>query len=220
MKQVRSFFLKNSKQTFRKNDVLLYQGEAGEEVFFITDGFVKTYTIADDGDEKLITILGPGDVMNLESAIFPSFTHRYYYEAMVDGTVRITISTELKKMLENNSEALFEIVRYLMTRNDELAQTLDNILQAKADIKLVHMLALLVQRFGQELSDGVVTLPFTLSHAQLASMVGTTRETMTVQVRQLSRRGVLKPAKSGLFRNHKSGFEINLAKLREMTDVD
>ena len=62
------------------------------------------------------------------------------------------------------------------------------------------------------ISDGIVTLPFPLSHVQLASMVGTTRETMTVQVRQLSRKGVLK--------TNKSCFEINLEKLREMTDVE
>lgn len=217
---MRDFFLEQPAQRFRRTDVLLHQGEAGEDVLFITDGFVKTYTIADDGDEKLITILGPGDVMNLEAAFSSNTTHRYYYEAMTDGKVRILEAGLLEKQLEKDPAALFGLVRYLMNRNDELAQTLDNILQAKADVKLTNMLALLVQRFGQELSDGIVTLPFTLSHAQLASMVGTTRETMTVQVRQLSRQGVLKPAKSGLFRNHKSGFEINLAKLREMTDVD
>ena len=220
MKHMRAFFMNQPEQDYKRTDVLLHQGEAGEDVLFITDGFVKTYTIADDGDEKLITILGPGDVMNLEAALFNEVTHRYYYEAMTDGKVRILEAKSLEKKLEKDSAALFGLVRYLMTRNDELAQTLDNILQAKADVKLINMLALLVQRFGQELSEGTVTLPFTLSHAQLASMVGTTRETMTVQVRQLTKRGVLKPARNGLFRNHKSGFEINLAKLREMTDVD
>jgi CRP/FNR family transcriptional regulator len=220
MKHMREFFMNQPEQSYKKSDVILHQGETCENVLFITDGFVKTYTIADDGDEKLIAILGPGDVMNLEAALFANHDHRYYFEAMADGKLRILEAKQLEKKLEKNPAALFGLVRYLMTRNDELAQTLDNILQAKADIKLVNMLALLVQRFGQELSEGMVTLPFTLSHAQLASMVGTTRETMTVQVRQLTKRGVLKPAKSGLFRNHKSGFEINLAKLREMTDVD
>jgi CRP/FNR family transcriptional regulator len=217
---MREFFMNQPEQSYKKGDVILHQGETCENVLFITDGFVKTYTIADDGDEKLIAILGPGDVMNLEAALFTDQAHRYYFEAMTDGKLRILEAKQLEKKLEKNPAALFGLVRYLMTRNDELAQTLDNILQAKADVKLVNMLALLVQRFGQELSEGMVTLPFTLSHAQLASMVGTTRETMTVQVRQLTKRGVLKPAKSGLFRNHKSGFEINLAKLREMTDVD
>lgn len=220
MKPVRALFMKQPAQNYKRGDVLLHQGEVGDEVLFITDGFVKAYTIADDGDEKLITILGPGDVINLEAVLFFDHTHRYYYEAMTDGKVRILEALTLQKKLEKDSEALLGLARYLMTRNDELAQTLDNILQAKADVKLVNMLALLVQRFGQELSEGTVTLPFTLSHAQLASMVGTTRETMTVQVRQLTKRGVVKPAKSGLFRNHKSGFEINLAKLREMTDLD
>lgn len=220
MQHMRTFFMDQPEQVYRRGDVLLHQGEAGGEVLFITDGFVKTYTIADDGDEKLITILGPGDLMNLEAALSTDVTHRYYYEAMTDGKVRILEAKLLEGQLEQNPTALLGLVYYLMGRNDELAQTLDNILQAKADVKLVNMLALLVQRFGQELSEGTVTLPFVLSHAQLASMVGTTRETMTVQLRQLTKRGVVKPAKSGLFRNHKSGFEINLAKLREMTDVD
>ncbi len=206
-------------EAFTKGDVLLHQDEVGAEVYYLTDGFIKTYTIADDGDEKLIAILGPGDVMNLEAALFQEATHRYYYEAMTDGKVQVVSADQLEKLITGNPPALIDLVRYVMTRNDELAQTLDNILQAKADMKLVNYLALLVQRFGTETSEGIITLPFPLSHAQLASMVGTTRETMTVQIRQLTKAGVLKPARNGLFRNRQSGFEINLSKLRELTDV-
>lgn len=220
MKQLRAFFIKQPSEKFRKGDVLLHQDETGSHTYFLSDGFVKTYTIADDGDEKLIAILGPGDIMNLEAALFPNTTHRYYYEALTDGILHVVLSAKLEKLITHNPPALLGLVRYLMTRNDELAQTLDNILQAKADAKLAKYLALLVQRFGTETSDGIVTLPFPLSHAQLASMVGTTRETMTVQMRQLTKAGVLKPARAGIFRNHQSGFEINLAKLRELADVD
>ncbi len=212
MKNLRAFFLERDEQSFKKGTVLLHQGEAGGEVFYLTDGFVKTYTIADDGDEKLIAILGPGDVVNLEAALFHDITHRYYYEAMTDGKLRVVPAEALERQLRQNPDAQFGLVRYLMGWNDELSQTLVNILQAKADMKLINYLALLVERFGQEVRDGIVTLPFPLSHAQLASMVGTTRETMTVQVRRLSRAGVLKTNKSCL--------EINLEKLREMADVD
>ena len=212
MKHLRAFFLQEDQQTFKKGAVILHQGETGGEVSYITDGFVKAYTIADDGDEKLISLLGPGDVMNLQAAFFSDTTHRYYYEAMTDGSLRSMPADQLEKQIEKNPAALFGLVRYVLTWNDELSQTLDNILQAKADIKLVNYLALLVERFGQEVRDGIVTLPFPLSHVQLASMVGTTRETMTVHVRQLSRKGVLK--------TNKSCFEINLEKLREMTDVE
>lgn len=219
MKQLRSFFLKQPTEKYAKGDVLFHQDEVGRDTYYITDGFVKTYTIADDGDEKLIAILGPGDIMNLEAALFPSSTHRYYYEALTDGKLNVVPSEKLEKLITGNPPALLGLVRYLMTRNDELSQTLDNILQAKAEMKLANYLALLVQRFGIETNDGVITLPFPLSHAQLASMVGTTRETMTVQIRQLTKAGVIRPARKGLFRNRQSGLEINLAKLRELADV-
>ena len=219
MKHLKQFFSSRPVRDFKKGDVLLHQDELGTEVFFITDGYLKAYTIADDGDEKLITILGPGDIINLEAAFFHDYLHRYYYEALTDGKVHSQTAKALAAGICKESESLLSLVRYVMTRNDELAQTLDNILQAKSDTKLTNYLALLVQRFGTEVSDGVITLPFPLSHAQLASMVGTTRETMTVQLRQLTKAGVVKAAKSGLFRNRQSGLEINLDKLREITDV-
>lgn len=204
--------MQHPEEQFHKGDVLLHQGEAANTVYYLTDGFVKAYTIADDGDEKLIALLGPTDIINLEAALFPEGTHRYYYESMTDATARTIPADEMAQSIEQNTAALLGLTRYVLAWNADLSQTLDNILQAKADVKLVNYLALLVNRFGQEVSEGVVTLPFPLSHAQLASMVGTTRETMSVQVRQLSRKGVLK--------TNKSCMEINLAKLREMTDVD
>ncbi|MCC7543310.1 Crp/Fnr family transcriptional regulator [bacterium] len=219
MKHLKTYFEKLQKRTFQKGDVLLHQDESGEEVYFVTDGYLKAYTIADDGDEKLISILGPGDVINLESVFFKGYAHRYYFEALTSGVIKIKDTKSLEQELTKDPDVLMGLVRYVMARNDELAQTLDNILQAKSDTKLVNYLALLVQRFGTEVRDGIITLPFPLSHAQLASMVGTTRETMTVQLRQLTKAGVIKPAKSGLFRNRLSGFEINLEKLREFTEV-
>lgn len=219
MKHLKAYFDAQPKRPYRKGDVVLHQDESSEDVYFVTDGYLKAYTIADDGDEKLISILGPGDIINLEAVFFRSYTHRYYFEALTDGETKTKPSAKLEKELTKEPAALLGLVRYVMTRNDELAQTLDNILQAKSDTKLVNYLALLVQRFGTEVRDGVITLPFPLSHAQLASMVGTTRETMTVQLRQLTKAGVIKPAKSGLFRNRLSGFEINLEKLREFTEV-
>lgn len=219
MRHLKDFFAKLPERPFKKGDVLLHQDEAADEAFFISDGFVKAYTIADAGDEKLITILGPGDLINIEGAFFQEHTHRYYYEAMTDGKVRVQQTTVLEKELNKDTAALSGLVRYVMTRNDELAQTLENILQSKSDTKLINYLALLVQRFGQESKTGIVTLPFPLSHAQLASMVGTTRETMTVQIRQLTKKGILRAARRGIFRNRQSGFEINLEKLRELTDV-
>lgn len=211
MKHLKQFFANRPTRTFARGDVLLHQDEVGTEVFYITDGYFKVYTIADDGDEKMITILGPGDMINLEAAFFSNHTHRYYYEAMSEGSLQVDEAATLDEGLKNDHDALFGLVRYVMTRNDELAQTLDNILQAKSDTKLVNYLALLVQRFGTEVRDNVVTLPFQLSHAQLASMVGTTRETMTVQIRELSKAGVLK--------SNRSEFEINLEQLRERADV-
>lgn len=219
MKHLRDYFIKLPERPFKKGDVLLHQDEAAEETYFVSDGFVKAYTIADAGDEKLISILGPGDLINIEGAFFKGHTHRYYYEAMSYGKVRVQKVSALEKVLARDNEALLSIVRYVMTRNDELAQTLENILQSKSDTKLINYIALLVQRFGQESKTGTITLPFPLSHAQLASMVGTTRETMTVQIRQLTKKGVLKAARRGIFRNRQSGLEINLEKLRELTDV-
>lgn len=219
MKRLKEFFSASAEVPYTKGDMLLHQDEAGTDVFYLADGYVKAYTIADDGDEKMITILGPGDVVNLEAAFFKDHLHRYYFEALTDGKLRSRPAATLEKELNKNKEALLGLVRYVLAHNDELAQTLDNILQAKSDAKLTNYLALLVRRFGTEVRDGIITLPFPLSHAQLASMVGTTRETMTVQLRQLTKAGVIRPARSGLFRNRQSGFEINLAKLREVADV-
>lgn len=211
MKHLKQFFAGRPARDFARNDVLLHQDEVGTEVFYITDGYMKVYTIADDGDEKMITILGPGDIVNLEAAFFNEHTHRYYYEALSDGSLQVIEADALERELKSEEDALLGLVRYIMTRNDELSQTIDNILQAKSDTKLVNYVALLVQRFGTEVRDNIVTLPFPLSHAQLASMVGTTRETMTVQIRELSKKGVLK--------SNRSEFEINLEKLRERADV-
>jgi len=49
----------------------------------------------------------------------------------------------------------------------------------------------LAERFGQEVADGMVRLTLPLTHDTLAGLVGAARETTSVAVQELRRRGLI-----------------------------
>lgn len=59
-----------------------------------------------------------------------------------------------------------------------------------AEARLVHLLQLLVNRFGIRSPQGY-ELPFTLSHARMGELIGATRSTVTRQITTLRDHGLL-----------------------------
>jgi len=66
----------------KRRDTLMHQGDAGDALFLVRDGLLKVYTLTMDGREKVLRLLGPGDIVG--------------EMALVDGAPRSTTVVALQ----------------------------------------------------------------------------------------------------------------------------
>jgi CRP/FNR family transcriptional regulator len=105
---------------------------------------------------------------------------------------------DLERLMRTYPEVAVRMVRILSTRLRELEDLLERLALASVRTRLLHLLVKLAERFGAP--DGrLVRLEVELSHQDLADMVGCSRESVTLSLRELAEQGLVRTGRRRLW---------------------
>lgn len=176
---------------FEAGETLFYQGEVPAVALVVTSGFVKAYSISQAGDERIVNINGPGDIIPTPWVFNRASSGLYYYQALVDCEVSQVPKEELVKKLFNDPEITKLIAeKYILDFSASLMR-ITALEQARARDKIMFTLLFLIQRYGKEVVPGHFSLGLQLTHQTIADLVGLTRETTAVELSNLKKSKVL-----------------------------
>src|SRR5579884_481664 len=65
---------------FPAKNMIIYQGDKIERLYYIISGYVRMYNITNKGNERTLAILGPGESIPL----IQSETAQYFYDALTE----------------------------------------------------------------------------------------------------------------------------------------
>ncbi|HEX7368429.1 MAG TPA: Crp/Fnr family transcriptional regulator [Candidatus Saccharimonadales bacterium] len=200
------FLQKYSAKSYRKGEIMLFQGEAPRSAYAVKRGVAKAYNLNSSGDEKPIAFYGPGSVFPA-SWIFGAVPSAiYYYEAFTDLEVYFFPRDEYIACIRRQPELLFwELNRYVM---DDVGKTMRlNALQhSRASDKLIYTLHYLALSHGRRVRPNVVEITLNLTHQDFANLTGLTRETTATELNKLKNQGVIAYGKH-------SPYRVDVAKL-------
>lgn len=188
---LQSVFNNQPSREYKKGQIIIYQGELFSNIYYIQKGFVKVYDIALDGTEKLIMILGKGDMFPIVWTVAGKRPLRYFYEAYEDAVLCYMSRDELIKTIDDNHSVTKEILRYFVTRTNELMLRIDCIEASSAKLKVAQVMQYLALAHGKKLANGKYKICFTITQQTIANMAGITRETTSLQMTELEKEKVI-----------------------------
>lgn len=202
-------FLKNhSLRVYKKGQIILFQGEAPRYVYIVQRGVVKTYNIDYDGREQFI---------NLENShnAFPKLwiwgrdlKSQYYYEALSDCYLYTIPRDEYITFVKSNIRYLMKELDSVLADYEGSSLRLNALLYTRASDKVAHIFHYLIEDHSAPTKDNIVTLNLKLTHQNLASLTGLTRETVSNELSKLKAQGVIS--------YRPSQYKINLKKLNDV----
>lgn len=166
-----------AERRYRKGSVVFFEGDPGDALFIVSQGAVKIYRVAEDGREKTLAILRDGDIFG-EMALLDEEPRSAIAECLEPTTLYALHRKEFLAFLANNPSMAIHIIKVLCGRLRRAnAQVMDVVFR---DVKsrIVRTLLDLSQRHGIPCRAGV-RIDLKLTHQELASLVGTARETVT-----------------------------------------
>lgn len=196
MNSITSFFKTNHHREYPKGQILLYQAEETNDVFFIDSGYVKVYDVTSNGEERLLLILGPGDIYPVIWTFRESDSLLYFYESMTPVSVCVTKRKEVKQLIDENHEFTKVLLYHFVTRIKELSLRVECVEATNARHKIIQVLDYLRNAHPGDSSKGFVTIPIPLTHQNIANMAGLSRETASICLKNLEDGGVWKASEN------------------------
>lgn len=169
--QIGALAARSREVQFRKNAILMTEGDIGESMYLIASGLVKVFVSDDDGRELVLYEQGVGAVIG-DIALLDD-EPRSASVATLENTSAVMISkTDFINVLESSPQMALGIIRSLTQRLRQATEgsrslALDNVYRRLAD-KLIEL--------SDDAGDGVMSLAKKYSHQELGNMIGASRE--------------------------------------------
>ncbi|MDG5788805.1 Crp/Fnr family transcriptional regulator [Evansella sp. AB-P1] len=160
--------------TFHKGNYIFQEGDISNGLFVVKKGLVKLFKLSADGKEQIIRLLFPGDFLG-QFALLQNDVHYANAEVLEETVICIIAKDTFIEILEENPKMSLQLITTLNT----LLMTADEWMTALSLMDVEKRLAKIILLFFHkiETEDDYFTLP--ISKRDLASMLGTTPETVS-----------------------------------------
>jgi len=194
-------------KTFNKKSLIYLPSDQADSVLLLTSGRVKIYHITSEGKQAVLAFIDPAEVFG-ELALFESAEREEFAEAMEKSHVVMIPRSEMEYLMEVHPDVSLGVTKLMGLRRRRIERRLKSLLFRSNRDRLVHLLLELSEKYGR-VQDGGISLGMKLSHQELASIIGSTRETVTVLLGELQKEGHIKIIKR----------KIILADLNQLADL-
>jgi CRP-like cAMP-binding protein len=175
---------------FPKGTPVYLPVDASDAMYVVAKGRVKICHITNEGKQSILSFIDPGEVFG-ELAVLDSGPREEYAEATKECTaVRIPRSL-VQELFRENPEFGLQLTQLIGCRRRSAERRLKNLVFLPNRDRLLHLLWELAEKYGVASADGLL-LNTNLSHQDLASTIGSTRETVTLVLGDLQARGLIR----------------------------
>lgn len=176
-------------QTFPRKGLVYLPSDSSDAVFLLTRGRIRLYHITAEGKETVLAFIEPGEIFGELSLLNPG-RREEFAEAMTPSTVVMIPGEVLRSLMEIHPALTIQLTRLMGLRRKRIERRLKSLLFRSNRERLVYLLLELAGRYGERTGDGLA-LGIRLSHQELSSVIGSTRETVTVLLGELQLEGSL-----------------------------
>ena len=172
-----------------KGKIIFFEGEPGNGVYFVKDGKIKIYKSDAQGREYILHIFGPGNIF-AEAVLLEGGPYPASAEAVEDSVVGMIKNQDIENLLRKNNKIALKIMKILAHRLRESQEEIKNLVFRDTYDRTACVLHKMSLDHGIKTSKGIIVeLPIT--RTELASIVGTSRETVTRMLSEMKRKGVI-----------------------------
>ena len=176
---------------YRAKEIVFSEGDLGDAIYLLKSGHVRLYRSTEDGKELTLAILGPGDVFG-ELALFKE-SHRQTFAEAVDASHICAASVEdFTRLMGDKPQLTMMVASEIARRRHDMETRIAGLAYGSVRSRLMHSLRHLAREHGEPLEGGEVRIAVRLSHQELAQLIGTSRETCTLEVGKLQLAGLLR----------------------------
>lgn len=168
---------------FRPEQTFFWQGDPGQEMYFLQEGSVAITSHGSGGREVTLARYGPGAFFG-DMAILDGLPRSATACAETNGLALVLRAADFQAVLARYPACSHTLLRFLSQRLREANERIQSLALLSVRQRLAAQLVQLALREGESHSRGVL-LPTHVNHRSLSAWLGASRESITRMMSEL-----------------------------------
>ncbi len=183
-------------QSLKKGEILFHRGSEGNTLYIIKQGKIKISLLSHTGDEVVLAIFSECDFFG-EMALLDGMSRSADATAIEPTELMLLNRGDFMDFLANESKAMQAILKSLSLRLRHTDDLLEDTCFLQISARFAKKLVELASMHGRKTGDDIY-IELSLTQKELASMVGTTRESINKELRILREKGLVSIQENGI----------------------
>ncbi len=166
-----------------RGEILSFEGEPADALYFVIAGAVKVFKTSADGKEQIFHIIRPGDSFN-DVSVLSVNANLVSAEAMGTVVLNAIKKNDLEVILREHPKVALNAIQVLSRRVQELVSLVEN-------FSFRHVTSRVAKMLLEYAGDGVGERP-RLTQQEMAAMIGTAREMVGRSLKNLEAEGAIR----------------------------
>jgi len=169
-----------TKRKYKKNMVLIQQGDDTGSLYILLEGEMRVYIEDDQGKELTVKILKPGNSFG-ELALLGDFPRIANVITMTDCVVSVVSKDSYLTILKENPQIALALIESLANMVRETTEELSSIALSDVYGRLTHIL----DKYAVD-KEGQKQVP-KFTHREISNMIGSSREMVSKIMKELEK---------------------------------
>ena len=183
------FFQTGTQLTYKKGEAIVRAGDDPQGIYYITEGFVKAYSITKYGEENVLIIRQLNDIFPLIWA-FTGVHRDVTYEAMSDTRLWRVARSKFLEFLRQDEHVVPVLLDASIEAYRLHSERVNNLEYRTVRERLASFLLSNVDRFGVKGEKGIA-LAAPIRRHDMASSINASRESTSRELAALARHGYI-----------------------------
>ncbi len=188
-KKLVEFFTKYPLKKYKKGQIVVESNENFKGVYYVKSGYLRVYDVRAEEKESGIQVFNPWFYLSLIGAK-TGLKSRHFVETMTPVEAWMAPAEEFEKFLKENPKLESELNNLVMEKFLDLTTYVSQLISGNAYLKVAGLIYSMAREYG--VSRGKeVSIKVKITHKQIATLTGLTRETVTLQMLKLEKNKVI-----------------------------
>lgn len=174
---------------YGKDALIVGQDDQGDALYIIESGRVKVVLYGDSGREMILTIFRPGDFFG-EMSLLDGEPRSANVIALEDARVLVLSRDDFVGHLRHSPSTALNILAEMSMRLRRADEVICNLALLDVYGRVARVLIDMAKKDGKESDEGIL-IQERPTQQEIASMIGTSRETVSRVLSEFQRRGLL-----------------------------
>ncbi len=178
----------------KRGEPVYLPNEQADGVILVAQGRVKICHATPDGKQSILGFIDAGEIFG-ELALLGGQQRDEYVETTEKSTLVLIPKQALQKTIQRYPQLVIGVTKIIGLRRQRVERRLRNLLFRSNRERVIHLLLELSEKYAEPTAEGYL-LNIRLSHQEMACIIGSTRETVTVVLGQLQKENFVKIARA------------------------